>query len=125
MPTLRIMSLYEDRKRTFAAELSQALADLRQYKAGLVARFGKENVDAISEKTDWTAEMIFGGDVTPDPFAEDLTVVRKLRTLERTVVAAQAEDPHPRLLVPRVARHRFRAQRHRIDLATRPREMHT
>ena len=50
MPTLRIMSVYEDRKRMFATELSLARTELGQFEASLFARYGDNLADAMLKK---------------------------------------------------------------------------
>jgi hypothetical protein len=60
MPTLKLMSVYNARKRKFATELAQARADLDRFKATLLVRFGKETVDAIRQHVRWTEDMFFG-----------------------------------------------------------------
>ena len=60
MPTLRIMSVYNARKRMYAEQLARARAELERFKADLVVRFGQEKADAVRIHTRLTEDMIFG-----------------------------------------------------------------
>ena len=77
MPTLRIMSIYKERKRTFAAELAQARAEREQFKTTLAVRFGKE----ASE---------------PRKLPEEGSIAaKKLQTLDRKVMAVRKKIRTP------------------------------
>jgi hypothetical protein len=85
MPTLRIMSIYNTRKRHFASELAQARAELAEFRESLVVRFGTETADAIRQQTSWTPDMIFGRVEVPELSEEGEDAVTTLKTLSRKV----------------------------------------
>jgi hypothetical protein len=85
MPTLKITSIYNARKRHFAPELAQARADLAEFKESLVVRFGKVTADAIWQQTHWTEDMIFGRVDVMDLTEEGEAAVATLKTLIRNV----------------------------------------
>jgi hypothetical protein len=87
MPTLRLMSIYNARKRHFALELAHALAELADFRESLVVRFGAATADAIRQQTRWTADMIFGRVEVPELSEEGEDAVRNLKTLTRNVRA--------------------------------------
>jgi hypothetical protein len=83
--TLRILSLYHDRRKKYAPELARAHAKLEQYDEALVTRFGTETGDAIRQQIRWTADMIFGRVEVPELSDEGEHAVRTLKTLTRKV----------------------------------------
>ncbi len=84
MPTLRIMSIYKEHKRTFATELDKARTERDQFTATLVARFGKEAADAMRRNAWWTEEVILG----QRKMSREISIAAKrLRSLDRKVVA--------------------------------------
>jgi nitroimidazol reductase NimA-like FMN-containing flavoprotein (pyridoxamine 5'-phosphate oxidase superfamily) len=87
MPTLRIMSIYNTRKRHFASELAQARAELAEFRESLVVRFGTETANAIRQQTRWTEAMIFGRVEVLDLTDEAEDAIRTLKTLTRRVMA--------------------------------------
>ena len=85
MPTLRIMSVYQERKRTFAADLSQARTELEQFEASLHARYGDKAVDAMCKKPFRIEDPDLGN--VPDLSEEGAVAVRTWRMLELKVRA--------------------------------------
>jgi hypothetical protein len=85
MPTLRIMPIYDQRKRRFAPDLAHARSDLAEFKASLVSRFGRETADAIRQQIRWTADMIFGRIEVPELPEEGEDAVRMLKMRTRRV----------------------------------------
>ena len=87
MPTLRIMSIYQERERQFASELDQARTELAQFRASLVVSFGKETAAAIRQHVRSTEDMLFGRvEVLPLPKKAE-PAVKTLRTLMEKVTA--------------------------------------
>ena len=87
MPTLRIMSIYRERKRMFAAELAQARTELEHFKASIVARFGTQTANAIRQQAWWTEDMILGKVEVPNLPEEGSVAAKKLQMLDRKVRA--------------------------------------
>ena len=87
MPTLRIMSIYKQRKQAFAAQLSQARAALEQFGAGLVTRFGQETADAIRHDASWRKDLILGWNEGPRLSQETLLAAELYQTLADKVMA--------------------------------------
>ena len=85
MPTLRILSIYNARKRHFAPELAHARAELAGFKESLIIRFGVETADAIRQQTHWTEAMIFGRVEVPELPMECEAAVKTLKMLTRKV----------------------------------------
>jgi len=89
MPTLRIMSIYREQKRKFAAELIQARTEREQFTTTLVARFGKELTDAMRRKA-WRTEDMIPGSGEMFQLSQEISVAaKKLQTLDHLVVAAR------------------------------------
>ncbi len=93
MPTLRIMSVYKDRKRAFTAELSRARAEMEQFEASLVARYGDNVVDAMCRKPCQIADLRLGK--VPDLSEEGAAAARTWRTLELKVIAVRKKICSP------------------------------
>jgi hypothetical protein len=86
--TLRIVSVYRERKRMFAPGLAQARADLERFTASLVVRFGRQAADAVRQHVRWTEDMLFGRvKVLPLP-KEGEAAVKTMETLIGKVTAA-------------------------------------
>ena len=49
MPTLKIVSVYNARKRMYVEQLARARAELEEFRASLIARFGQEKADAVRQ----------------------------------------------------------------------------
>ena len=86
MPTLRIASIYKERKRTFAAELLQARVAWEQFGASLVVRFGQETADAIREASGRDG-LISGRYAGPRLSREALLAAEKFQSLAGRVAA--------------------------------------
>jgi hypothetical protein len=71
------MSIYKERKRTFAAELAQTSAEREQFKTTLAVRFGKEASEPRK---------------LPE---EDSIAAKKLQTLDRKVMAVRKKIRTP------------------------------
>lgn len=95
MPKLQIMSIYEERKRTFAAELARACAERERFRATLVARFGKETTDAMRQEAWRTGDVILGRGNAPPLSPEISTAAKRLRTLDRKVMAVRKKIRTP------------------------------
>ena len=87
MPTLRIMSIYKERKRTFAAELLQTRATLEQFGASLVARFGQETAEAIRQEASGRVGLISGRNEGSRLSREALFAAEEFQTLAGRVAA--------------------------------------
>ncbi len=95
MPRLRIMSIYKQRQRTFAAELAQARAERERFTATLVARFGKEAAEAIRQAAWGTEDVVPCRGGMPKLFREISMTVKKLRRLDRKVRAVRKKIHTP------------------------------
>lgn len=89
MPKLRIMSIYKERRRTFAAELFRASTELEQFRASLVVRYGKETADAIRQEARWRKGVILGRSDAPKLPKEFSATVKELRRLNHNLTAAR------------------------------------
>ncbi len=87
MPTLRIISIYRERKRMFATELAQARTELEQFRASIVTHFGTQTADAIRRQAWWTEDMILGKVDVPQLPEEGAVAAKKLQMLDRKVRA--------------------------------------
>ena len=87
MPTLRIMSVYEDRKRMFATELSLARTELGQFEASLHARYGNNLADAMLKKPFQVEDLRLGK--VPDLSKDGSVAARTWQTLDLQVRAIQ------------------------------------
>jgi len=95
MPTLRIMSIYKERKRMFGTELAQAHVAREQFTTTLVERFGKEAADAMRKEA-WGAEdLIPGRGEIPNLSQEISVAAKKLRKLDRKVMAVRKKTRTP------------------------------
>ncbi len=93
MPTLRIMSVYQERKRTFAAELSRARTEMARFEASLHARHGDSVVNAMCKKPFRIEDMDLGK--VPDLSEEGAVAARTWRTLELKVMAVRKKIRTP------------------------------
>jgi hypothetical protein len=89
------MSLYQQRQRTFAAELAHARTEREQFTATLVARFGKEAAHAIRHNAWRMEDMILGGGGMPKPSPERSIAAIKLWTFDRKVIAVRKKICRP------------------------------
>ena len=89
MPTLRIMSIYKERKRTFASELANARTEREQFLATLVARFGKEAADVMRHEAGGRIIMALGRGGMPTLPGQISVAVKKLQALDRRVEAGR------------------------------------
>ena len=123
MPTLRIMSIYQQHQQAFADELSRARSEREQFTATLVARFGREAAEAMRRDARWMQEIFPGRSQLPQLSREICVATKKLQILDRKVLSGAEKDPHRRLLVPRVAGSRLRAGFGGVDVADGPRKV--
>jgi len=105
MPTLKIVSMYNELKGRFAPELAQARTELEQFRVSLIARFGVEKADAITMHSQWTEDMIFGRVEVPrfpdggeDAIKTLRRLTKKVRAVRRKIHAPECwfmENPTP------------------------------
>ena len=87
MPTLRIVSVYEERQRMYADQLAQARAELEEFKMGLATRFIEQEARAIRQQVHWTEDTLFGRVKVMNLSEEGIDAVETLRMLRKKVVA--------------------------------------
>jgi hypothetical protein len=87
MPTLTLISVYRERRRTYSDQLARARAELERFKEDLVARFGRETADAVRQQVSWTEDMAFGRVEVPRLTKEGYAAVERLQTLSHKVTA--------------------------------------
>ena len=85
MPTLRIMSIYAKRKRTFAAELRRAHSDLEEFRAGLPVRFGVKVADVIRQEAWFKDSGLRGG--TREMSDDAIQAIETILVLKRQIRA--------------------------------------
>ncbi len=85
MPTLRIMSIYQQHQQPFADELSRARSAREQFAATLVARYGLEAAEAMRRDARWMKEIFPGRSQLPQLSREICVATKKLQILDRMV----------------------------------------
>ncbi len=91
MPTLRIMSLYQQHQQAFADELSRGRSEREQFAAALVARFGREAAEAMRRDAQLMPEIFPGRSQLPQLSREICVATKKLQMLNRKVLAVRRE----------------------------------
>ncbi len=91
MPTLRIMSIYQQHQQAFADELSRARSEREQFTAALVARFGREAAEAMRRDALSMPEIFPGRSQLPQLSREICVATKKLQMLNRKVLAVRRE----------------------------------
>ena len=85
MPTLRIMSIYAKRKRTFAAELRRARNELEEFRAGLPVRFGTKLAATIRQEAWFKDSGLRGG--TREMSDDAIQAIETILVLKRQIRA--------------------------------------
>ena len=102
MPTMRLMSIYRQRKRTHAAGLRRAHRDLEQLRADLPVRFGTKLADVIRTEAYFRDCGLCGGTSELSAAAEEavetaLKLKRRIRAVCRRIHTPDCsfhEGPH-------------------------------
>lgn len=95
MPTLRIMSIYQENARRFAAEFARLRDERERFMATLVARFGEKTAELIRQDSRWAGETVLGSARLTDLVREISVASMKLYVLHRRIVAVRKKIRTP------------------------------